>query len=119
MSSVKLTAHFTREELQCDCCKQAPMESAFLARLEEFRVKWGKPMNITSGYRCQKENERVGGVPGSMHLRGRAVDVAVSPLDRYAFVKLAYDVGFTGIGIGKNFIHVDDRENGCNLWKYG
>lgn len=118
MSSQKLTEHFTVEEMKCECCGKADMNIGFMELLEKFRVAWGKPLNITSGFRCQKYNEKVKGVPNSQHLQGRAADIATAPLERYDFVKLAFQIGFTGIGIGKNFIHLDSREGGCNLWKY-
>lgn len=36
--------------------------------LEPFRVEWGKPIIITSGYRCRALNDLVGGSPTSNHL---------------------------------------------------
>lgn len=44
-------------------------------RLDEIREGWGKPIVITSGYRCKELNEKVGGKPTSQHLRGEAVDI--------------------------------------------
>ena len=47
--------------------------------LDPLREKWGKPIRVTSGYRCQKLNEAVGGVRNSQHLKGQAADI--QPLD--------------------------------------
>ena len=41
----------------------------------------------TSGRRTAERNRAVGGVPGSFHLRGRAVDVVVPPNERSAFLR--------------------------------
>ena len=38
----------------------------------------GATIRVTSGYRCKRLNEAVGGVSNSLHLQGRAVDFVVS-----------------------------------------
>ena len=43
--------------------------------LDPIREKFGKPITITSGYRCEKLNKLVGGKPNSQHLKGQAADL--------------------------------------------
>lgn len=43
--------------------------------LDPLREAWGAPLRVNSGYRCKQLNHIVGGMPGSQHLRGEAVDV--------------------------------------------
>lgn len=43
--------------------------------LDPLREAWGKPITVTSGYRCAALNKAVGGVPTSMHLTGNAADI--------------------------------------------
>ena len=45
--------------------------------LEPLRVKLGRPVVITSGYRSPALNRAVGGSPTSHHLQGRAADLIV------------------------------------------
>ena len=45
--------------------------------LEPLRQHYGKPIRITSGYRCPLLNEAVGGVGNSQHQRGEAADLSV------------------------------------------
>lgn len=45
-----------------------------LARLNRFRVIYGKPMNVTSGFRSEAHNKKIGGAPGSAHLSCQAAD---------------------------------------------
>ncbi|WP_334320385.1 D-Ala-D-Ala carboxypeptidase family metallohydrolase [Gilliamella apicola] len=45
------------------------------AKLELVRAALGKPIIITSGYRCAELNKRVGGVSTSAHTKGLAVDI--------------------------------------------
>ena len=43
-------------------------------KLELVRIALGRPIIITSGYRCPALNARVGGAANSVHTRGLAVD---------------------------------------------
>ena len=43
-------------------------------KLELVRIALGRPIIITSGYRCPALNARVGGAANSAHTRGLAVD---------------------------------------------
>lgn len=47
-----------------------------LIALNKFRVAYGKPMNVTSGYRPGKYNKAAGGAPNSSHLTCEACDFA-------------------------------------------
>ena len=53
---------------------------ALVLALEDVRSCYGRPVRITSGWRCQTHNRAVGGHPQSRHLVGCAADLA--PLDR-------------------------------------
>lgn len=43
--------------------------------LDPLREKYGHPIVVNSGYRCQKLNKVVGGVKCSSHIDGRAADI--------------------------------------------
>ena len=45
--------------------------------LEPLRQHYGKPIRITSGFRCEALNKAVGGVGRSQHLFGEAADLSV------------------------------------------
>ena len=45
--------------------------------LEPLRVAMGKPINISSGFRCPQLNKAVGGVYNSQHLKGQAADLCI------------------------------------------
>ena len=80
----KLTPHFTLEELTTTDCvelkernkQEAPKDK--LIKLAEFaesvREILGFPMIITSGYRCEELNNKVGGSPTSQHRFCEAID---------------------------------------------
>lgn len=48
--------------------------------LDPLRRLYGKPIIITSGYRCSELNKRVGGVANSWHTQGNAADIHVASL---------------------------------------
>lgn len=45
--------------------------------LQPIRNQIKKPMIITSGYRCPKLNEKVGGSDKSQHMKGQAADFVI------------------------------------------
>lgn len=52
--------------------------------LEVVRSKYGKPIIVTSGYRCTAVNNGVNGVPNSFHTKGRAVDITSKNVDDFS-----------------------------------
>lgn len=65
-----------------------------LQRLNAIREGYGKPITISSGYRCPELNELVGGAKDSKHLTGLAVDLKWDKdlveyiIDNFSFDKL-------------------------------
>jgi hypothetical protein len=51
-----------------------PQVIEFIQMLERFRLWYGRPVNITSGYRTPSFNRQVGGASNSYHLKGLAID---------------------------------------------
>lgn len=54
---------------------KANLERLINEVLDPIREEFGKPITVTSGYRCPKLNKEVGGQPNSFHLRGCAADI--------------------------------------------
>lgn len=102
--------HFKDNELACKHCGVNGMDEAFLLQLEALREEFGHPITISSGYRCSVHNKSEGGVKGSYHLLGRAVDAVVPKAQRHFFLQLAFKY-FSGIGIHPEFTHIDNRED--------
>ena len=50
--------------------------------LDSIRAKFGKPILISSGYRCPMLNKAVGGVVNSQHLKGLAADLVCSDMEK-------------------------------------
>jgi zinc D-Ala-D-Ala carboxypeptidase len=120
--------HFKESEFDCPCEKGSgeKMDIGFIIKLDKCRELAGIPFKITSGYRCEEYNEKLRqkglkASKNSSHLKGVAADIAVKNSgDRYKIIQSALRVGFTRIGIGKNFIHLDTDENKSQdvIWHY-
>ena len=84
-------SHFARGEMRCPCCGRGAVALALVLALEDLRSLYGRPVRITSGWRCQTHNREVGGHPQSRHLIGCAVDVAplVRDRERWEALRLA------------------------------
>ncbi|MDD2954573.1 MAG: D-Ala-D-Ala carboxypeptidase family metallohydrolase [Parabacteroides sp.] len=83
--------------------------------LDPLRQVWGRPIVISSGYRCPELNTRIGGVRHSHHLLGCAADlIAGSPTDHRRLFRLAqemherYGLRFTQLILepGARWIHL-------------
>lgn len=56
--------------------------------LQPLRRAWGKPLTVSSGYRCPALNRAVGGVSNSAHLYGYAADITTTG-DLDTFIEFA------------------------------
>lgn len=108
--------NFFQREFKCPCsdCDGGRMEFTFLCRLQDLRSRCDIPFTITSGFRCPSYNSTlIGSVEKSYHTLGLACDISTASLDgkkRHKLIKEAMQ-SFTGVGLYKNFIHLDLRPN--------
>lgn len=51
--------------------------------LDNLRDGWGRPIIVTSGYRCKELNAAVGGTRNSQHLKGQAADIISNDFDGF------------------------------------
>ena len=91
--------------------------------LDPLREQYGRPIRVTSGYRCPKLNNLVGGAPNSQHMRGEAADiVANNPEDNVLLGRLIEALGKFDQLIyeqcdrkgNPRWIHVSYKPNGWN-----
>lgn len=66
------------------CSKEHMMNIMRLVErvLDPLREAYGKPIRITSGYRCPQLNKAVKGSPTSDHVNGMAADIIGTPATR-------------------------------------
>lgn len=112
-----LSEHFRASEFTCKCgsCRKQKISKRLVAVLEYIRTTLGKPVHITSGYRCPLHNTNVGGVSNSQHVKGTAADTVVSgfspsTVSNHARIGLQkYNNSNGGIGTYSSFTHIDVR----------
>ena len=124
----KISDHFSFQEMVCrgtECnCKRADMDPEFMKLLEEVRRAYGKPMYISSAFRCDVHNNLVSSIPNGPHTHGQAADVLVSgqaAMDLFAAAKAvgAYGLGVSQKGPHRNrFIHIDGDSSRTAMWSY-
>lgn len=109
----KLSTNFKLKEFACkDGSDTVFVAPELVEVVQKIRDYFGKPVHINSGYRTDSYNKKIGGATYSQHMYGVAVDIhinGVKPRKIAEYVEtLLPDKG--GIGIYKNFVHVDVRE---------
>ena len=113
---MKLSEHFDSSEFECHHCGTLPEKGVspeFIEKLEALRAELGgRPVIITSGYRCEEHNRAVGGAPRSYHTYSDPLicaDIKVPGRSVDEIAAAARKVGFTGIGLYRYHVHVDLR----------
>ena len=86
--------------------------------LDPLREAYGRPIRVTSGYRCPRLNRLVGGSPNSQHTRGEAADIQPvvgneADLPELARILIA-NGKFDQLILYPTFIHVSYRRLGWN-----
>jgi len=126
MSDISGVKNFNYKEFGCKCGK-----CLFTAGIDifeklpilaqEIRNELKRPLKVTSGCRCFLHNQKVGGSEFSQHLREngfRAMDLDIkSSQERHIAMAIAIKHG-ASIGIHKDFMHFDFRENARIIFLY-
>ena len=108
---------FSARELSCPCCGEICVFGHALDCVQTLRDALAAPLVIDSGHRCALHNARVGGAPLSQH-KALAFDVRLQGHDPMRLREAARASGFTGLGYGNSFLHLDVRARAAH-WFYG
>jgi uncharacterized protein YcbK (DUF882 family) len=115
--------------MACSCCGVSDMDEEFMKVLQSIRDEMQRPLKITSGYRCQKHNEKVSQTGKSgPHTYAKAADILISGADALRLFAVAQKHGVSGVGMSqkgnhnKRFIHLDilspDEGPRPTVWTY-
>ena len=122
-----LSTNFWTWEFRCPCPKcrriKVRVSSLLLFKLEMVRMAFdGKPVIVLSGNRCEEENKRIGGFPGSEHIPdpdGEASDVKIKGVKPLDIGLAAEKIGGMRIGIAKTYCHLDVKPpSPSRFWIY-
>ena len=119
INELELTPYFSLSEFNCPCCRRVMLHPRLLSKLTELREIIGRPVYITSGYRCTEYNRKVGGLVNSYHLIGLAADIKVRDINILELLEVCEELDFTGIGLyeKKDFLHLDVRPTRHTRWR--
>ena len=115
--SDKIAKNFQYKEFDChgqSCCSTTIIDEKLVEYVQQIRDHFGKPVTITSPYRCEVHNRRVGGATKSYHMQGKAADIVVQGVSSREVAKYAESIGILGIGLYETsgdgyFTHIDTR----------
>lgn len=117
---VQLSKNFRLDEFKCKCGKCDPilLDEKLVELLQTIRDHFGKSVNVNSGYRCEAHNSspKVGGNPGSHHMKGMAADIRVEGIVPSEVAKYAESIGIQRIGLYDTFVHIGSDPN-RHYWK--
>lgn len=84
------------------------IDQYLLLSLENLERYLKEELVFTSGLRCEECNTVAGGVIGSAHIAGKAVDIkTINSRQRHDYLRAIFALQFSRVGIGPTFIHVD------------
>jgi zinc D-Ala-D-Ala carboxypeptidase len=111
--------YFSRDEFKCSETGNNEIQDEFIHALDKLRESCGFPFAITSGYRDPSHSVEAKKEKAGQHTLGIAADIAVSGgSQRFIIVSKAMELGFSGIGVARTFVHVDIRTSQPVLWCY-
>ena len=111
--------YFTIEEFRCKETGENEIKEEFVHALDDLRDACGFGFVITSGYRSPAHSAEIVKTRPGQHTQGIAADIRVNGgAQRFLIAKHALDMGFSGIGIAKTFVHVDTRTGPQMMWSY-
>ena len=109
----KISTNFHVREYACKDGAELVLIHPKLAEiLQKIRTHFGAPVTITSAFRTETHNKKVGGCTDSQHLFGRAADIKVTGVTPKKVAEYAETLlpNTGGIGIYSNFTHIDCRQ---------
>jgi len=127
---MKITPHFSLHEFHCRSGHKYPEDwietrlKPLCEALEVLRKEVKAAIIISSGYRDEHYNKKIGGAKHSQHLQGRAVDFYCTDLKpaflHFILLKLIKEgkIPDGGVGLYPTFVHYDQRGY-RSRWKGG
>lgn len=114
--------YFELSEFDCkcdNCDRENNIDLNFVKRLDRSRDSAATPYVISSGYRCAQHPLSIKR-PTSSHRHCAADIAATDSHSRFLILRALMEHGFTRIGIGEDFIHVDGDEQKPDrlVWTY-
>lgn len=119
MNIEMLSENFSRAELECKCgCHDCEIKPEIVDVLQKIRDGIGKPLYVSSGYRCKNHpvesmKEKNPLSPPGAHVEGYAVDIICHGQVALFIMAMALQLGITRVGVFQKgrasgrYLHID------------
>jgi len=105
---MQLSDNFILREFACkDGSDEVKVHPNLVVMLQMIRDHFGAPVSISSAYRTESHNAKIGGAKNSAHKKGMAADIRVKGVKPAEVAEYADYLGAGGIGRYHTFTHVD------------
>lgn len=114
-----ITENFKVKEFACKGYDEVKIDSNLVTILQRIRDHFGKPVNVSSGYRPAAYNATIPTASStSKHILGRAADISITGISPISIAMYAQSIGARGIGmyvyldkkgVNNGFVHIDTR----------
>ena len=119
---MNISEYITLDEYACGHCGTLPPDlfvhdirrpySELFNIFDSVRAAWGKPIPVSSGYRCPYHNKAIGGSQCSVHMFGLALDLDMPNTAEVEELFTLIVTDFDHLRIGKytqtgTFLHID------------
>jgi uncharacterized protein YcbK (DUF882 family) len=119
-----LSEHFSHQDFTCKCpnCRgkgEYKIHLGLVGALEALGSKIRRSIKIIQAYRCEEQNEKLGGNKKSFHMYGKAAHINVNGMkiqELYKYVKEIEEIKGIGLDFKGNYIHIDTRESNPAEW---
>ena len=108
---------FQEQEFACRCgCGLSKLDPKLIEILDAARLKFGRPIIISSGTRCARHNAAIGGAKNSAHLIGpdgfsHAVDIRVhGDTTRWHLFRIFQNFGILRFEVSNLHLHIDNAD---------
>lgn len=117
---VKLSTNFYTTEFECPVGEYQQISVDLVSRLQRVRDEYNDSITVTSGNRTPEYQEQLAArgyktAKNSQHVLGNAVDITARDMDKLLEICAKH---FNAIGIARNFLHVDTRDDRPRRWSY-
>lgn len=113
-----LSEHFNHQDFFCRCeacktSKEYKIHLGLVGALEAIYSLVNKPVKVKAAFRCEAENERLGGGRKSFHIYGKAAHIfvdGVKPQDLFVMAREVPEIKGLGLNVDDGTVHIDLRE---------
>jgi hypothetical protein len=114
-SQDRFNTFLSHQEFRCKCsyddCSYTLVLDRTVSSFFLTRKHFGKPIIVTSGFRCQRHNKDVGGLATSFHKAGAAIDIQPRDLADLDLLEQRAKVFFDVVIRYDTFLHCHNTED--------